>query len=351
MKLLVTGASGFLGRHVVAEALRRGHEVRAMLRPASDACHRESGIPRLEIVRVDLRSTAFLANAIAGVDAVLHLAAAKSGDIYTQYAGTVVATENLLAAMEAAAVRHIVAISSMAIYDYRKIRTLSQLDESSPIERDAFDRDAYAHTKLVQERLVRSHASRHGWHYTILRPGAIYGRDNLFTARAGIRVNDRLFIRTGGWAKVPLSYVENCAEAVILAAERGTSGETLNVVDDDQPTQRRYVTELRGRLTVPPRVVPIPWTALRCAAGLAAVVNRLLLGDRARIPGLLIPARLDARCKPLYYSNRKIKEELDWRPRYSLEEALQRSFATLPDAPVDRIQTPEAMPMARKAAA
>src|SRR5438105_4035291 len=138
MKLLVTGANGFLGRHVVAEALRRGHEVRAIVRPASELPR--VGWPsssRLQVIRADLRSARGLAEALADVDTVLHLAAAKSGDIYAQYAGTVGATENLLAAMDDAGVRRIVAVSSLAVYDYRNMPEHSTLDESSPVEADA----------------------------------------------------------------------------------------------------------------------------------------------------------------------------------------------------------------------
>src|SRR3954470_23119197 len=187
MKLLVTGANGFLGHYVVAEALRRGHVVRAMVRSPGDASrHGWDREPNVEVVTADLRRRKGLADAVTGVDAVLHLAAAKSGDLYAQYAGTVVATENLLAAMTEAGVRRIGVVSSFSVYDYMKMRSFSVLDESSPVERDAFDRDEYAHTKLVQKRLVRTHATEHGWDFTVLRPGVIYGRDNLWTARLGV---------------------------------------------------------------------------------------------------------------------------------------------------------------------
>ena len=62
------------------------------------------------------------------------------------------------------------------------------------------------------------------------------------------------------------------------------------------------------------------------------LTNRLLLGGRAKIPGIFVPARLHARCKPLRFDNRKIKQVLGWTPRYSLAEALDRSFADEADA-------------------
>src|SRR5688500_4253173 len=170
MKLLVTGANGFLGRQVVAEALRRGHAVRAMVRSVKDAARNGwIGKPNLEWVQADLRSRRGLVDAVAECDAVLHLAASKSGDIYAQYAGTVVATENLLAAMTEAKIRRIVAISSLSVYDYLHKKSGTVLDEDSPLDLECIDRDEYAQTKLAQENLVREHATRHGWDFVILR--------------------------------------------------------------------------------------------------------------------------------------------------------------------------------------
>jgi 2-alkyl-3-oxoalkanoate reductase len=341
MKLLVTGANGFLGHHVVAEALRRGHAVRAMVRSAGDAVrHGWDREPNVEVVRADLRRRKGLAEVVGGVDAVLHLAAAKSGDLYAQYAGTVVATENLLGAMDEARVRRIVLVSSFSVYDYMKIRSFAVLDEASPVERDAFERDEYAHTKLVQERLVRDHAVRSGWDYTVLRPGVIYGKDNLWTARLGVR-GGRIWLRTGAWARLPLTYVENCAQAIVLAAEtEAASAQTLNVVDDDMPTQRRYAALLRRRTSPRPIILPVAWTVMRGLAGLATLTNKLLLGGRAKVPGIFIPCRLAARCKPLRFSNRRIKEVLGWKPRYSLNEALDRSFAAENAAKAKAVQGP-----------
>lgn len=324
MKLLVTGAGGFLGRYVVDEALRRGHAVRALVRSASAA---GAGT---EICVVDLRSRRGLVEAVSGVDAVLHLAAAKSGDVYAQYGGTVVATENLLWAMEQANVRHIVHVSSFSVYDWLRMRGGSLVDESSPLEKNAFDRDAYAHTKLVQERLVREHATKNGWTWTVLRPGMIIGPDNLWGARVGVQ-GSRTWVRMGARARLPITYVENVAEAIVLAAEReAAAAQVLNVVDDETPTQRQYVNLLRERTTPPPKVIALPWLGVRAAARLAWLTNKLLLRNRARLPGILVPCRVHARFKPLKYSNRKIKEVLGWTPRYSLVAAIDRSMGRRP---------------------
>jgi len=334
MKLLITGANGFLGRYVVAQALRRGHEVRALVRPVTDV----SGLPwgsdeRVEIARCDLRSANGLAEHLVGVDAVLHLAAAKQGDIYAQLGGTVVTTENLLAAMTDAGVFRIVAISSFSVYEYLHRVSYTTLDESSALVSKPQNRDEYAQTKLLQEELIREHGREHGLMVTVLRPGVIYGRDNLWTARLGMQISNRWWLRTGAWAPLPLTYVENCAQAIVLSAEKDEAiGQTLNVVDDDPPTQRRYMAAIRPLFTPKPRVIPVAWFIMRSLARLAWLTNMIMFQGRAKVPGIFVPAKLHARCKPMRYSNDLIREVLGWQPEYSLEQALARSTGTQPEA-------------------
>ena len=109
MRIFVTGATGFVGRHVIEVAAARGHKVRAVVRPSSSTDIADD--PAVESARVDLRSPDGLAEAIDGVDSVIHLAATKAGDFQAQFAGTVVATENLLAAMSQVRVHQLVAVA------------------------------------------------------------------------------------------------------------------------------------------------------------------------------------------------------------------------------------------------
>jgi len=328
MKLLITGANGFLGKYVVAYALRRGHTVRAMVRSPQDA-ERNGWLNHqgIELATADLRRRNGLADAVRGADAVLHLAASKAGDMYAQYDGTVVATENLLSAMEEAGVNRIVSISSFSVYDYMKVPYFSTVTEMSPVEKDAFDRDEYAHTKLVQERLVRMWCTERKWDFTILRPGVIFGRDNLWSARLGVR-GSKVWLRIGAWAHVPLTYAENCADAIVAAAEsEGAKNHILNVVDDETPTQRRYVSLLHKRQTRRPVVVPIPYTVMWLLAGGAKLFNKWLCGGGAKVPGIFVPCRLAARAKPLKYTNAGIKAAMGWKPIWNLKDSLDRSLS------------------------
>ena len=329
MKLLVTGAGGFLGRHVVSSAVQRGHAVRAMVRPASrNTLESWQRHPQVEIVHGDLRSAHGVHKMLKGVDGVIHLAASMAGGFYEQFGGTVIATENLLNAMQKTDIGRLVVISSFSVYEYLKRWEWSKIDESSPLVVDPSTRDEYCQTKLMQEQIVLEYAKDHDWRCVVLRPGVIFGRDNLWTARLGIQLNDHWWIRTGTFAPLPLTYVENCAEAVVLSAEyKGPQHQlVLNVVDNETPSQRAYLKELQNRMTPPPHIIPVPWTVMRILARLAWLTNSVCFKGTAKVPGLFVPSRLHARCKPLQYTNKKIRSSLGWEPQYSWQEGIQRSL-------------------------
>lgn len=327
MKLLITGASGFLGRHIVAQAIMRGHDVRAQVRPVSDikALGWEDH-PRVEVVRADLRNKAGLGDMVRGVDAVVSNAACKAGDFYTQFAGTVITTENLLQAMAETQVKRLVAISTFSVYGFLKMRDRELLDEESPLDTDPIDRDEYAQTKIVQEELVREFAKEHQGKVTVIRPGVIYGRDNLWTARIGMELGANRCLVVGGRTILPITYVENCAHAIVLAVEKEQAiGQTYNIVDDDLPTHRQYLRALNRHRKPKMKSLPMPWLVMRFLAAMALGVNKLFLGRRAKVPSILRPAALHARCKPSTYTNRLIKDSLGWSPKFGLDEAIARS--------------------------
>ncbi len=184
MKALVTGANGFLGRHVVHALLARGIEARAMVRPAA---HLE-GLDwpsSVEVFRADLRTSRDLPRAFEDVDVLLHLAAVVSGGEDAQFAGTVAGTERLLDAMAATACQRLVLCSTFSVYNYSAIS--GTLDEDSPLHQapDLYARDGYTISKWWQERVTRRFAEKYGWDLTVLRPGFIWGRDHGYLAALG----------------------------------------------------------------------------------------------------------------------------------------------------------------------
>jgi nucleoside-diphosphate-sugar epimerase len=111
-------------------------------------------------------------------------------------------------------------------------------------------------------------------------------------------------VSLAGAAELPLTYVGNCAEAIVAAAEAPEGGWVVNVVDDDRLTRAAYLRALARAATPSPLVVDLPWAVLR-AGGRSAN----LVGVHA---GMLHPARLAARCQPLRYTNAAARA-LGWR--------------------------------------
>jgi nucleoside-diphosphate-sugar epimerase len=334
MKLLITGASGFVGQYVVAEALRRGHQVKAIIRPTTDAkripWHNH---PAVELTYLDLRRQQGIVDALQGVDAVINLAAAKpEGDFYVRFAGTVIATENLLNAMIEAKVTRLIQTSTFSVYDYFRIPSETTITEDSLIETDPLEREEYAQVKLLQEELVREFMQQNDPNYqpqvTIIRPGLIYGRDRFWTTLLGGKLSGNLWLRIGAYATMPLTYVENCSDALICAAEREEAiGKTINIVDDNLPTQRTYVQKLIKYGVPIPKTIPVNWKLMRSLAWVFWKYNKVALKGQARLPGIFNPVILDARFKHFSFTNAPAKQLLNWQPRYSLDEALQRSYS------------------------
>jgi nucleoside-diphosphate-sugar epimerase len=322
MRITITGGTGFIGRHVAAEAVRRGHQVRVLARPGSHAAAAADGI---DVVHQDLRSPAGLAEALRGSAVVVHCAAALGGDRATQEAVTVGGTKNLVGAMDEAGVGRIVGIGTFAVYDTLRIPVGAVLDESSPLEQDLDARAPYVRVKRDQEGIIVAAAAANGGSWTILRPGLVFGPGRTWFHHLGIA-------GAGNWvclapdSLLPLTYVANCAEAIVLAAESGNAdGEILNLVDDDLPTRRDYVERLSERTTPRPRVAALPWSLLDRLSRVAASTDRTLFRGHAPIPDLLRPASLHARCKPLRYTNARAKHVLGWQPRIAWRDALDAS--------------------------
>lgn len=329
MKILVTGAIGFVGRFVVQTLIDAGYLVRVVVRPGKDL----SKLPwqnnaSIEVFEADLAKLSEDTLLLSDVDAVIHLVASKSSDFATAYQDTVVATQQLLSAMEKSQVWRLIAVSSFSVYDYGAIAAGDCLDETTPLEAQPELRDAYARTKLLQEELYHQFGRLPQAAVTILRPGMIYGPGTLWNACQGTGAGPA-WIVIGPSAQMPLTYVENCAEAMVAALKSPDSvGSTVNIVDDDLPTRQAYTEALVQKGDWKPTVIPVSWRFFRQIAQIVWAGSQRLLGGRGKLPGLLIPARLDARLKPLIYTNAKAKQVLGWQPRYGWQEALERCFTS-----------------------
>jgi UDP-glucose 4-epimerase len=325
MKALVTGANGFLGRHLVAELLRRGHDVRALVRPAAEL-ERLRWPEEVEVVRADLRVARDLESAFEGVDVLIHLAAQVGGGDDAQFAATVGGTERLLAAMARSDTRRLVLCSSFSVYDWSAAR--GTLTEDSPAEKgaDLYERDGYAVAKAWQERVARRLSDEHGWDLTVVRPGFIWGRGNEYLAGLGQKVGP-VHLVFGFATRLPLTHVENCADLIANAAEHPRArGETFNAVDGDDVTSWGYLGHYLRRTGTRALRVPVPYGVALTGVRLARLVSKALFRGKGKLPSLLVPCRFEARFKPLRFSHRKAREVLGWAPPLDFAACLERTY-------------------------
>jgi UDP-glucose 4-epimerase len=181
----------------------------------------------------------------------------------------------------------------------------------------------YAVAKLWQERVARREAADHGFDLRVLRPGFIWGAGRTDLAGVGQRVGPLHFLFGLPSRRLPLTHVDNCAEAFVLAATDGRAeGKTFNVVDDAGTPVGRWARDEERLRGVRNLRIPIPYAFAYALTKLATLVSRLIFGASGKLPSILVPCRFEARFKPLRFSNEKLCRELGWNPTLSYAEAL-----------------------------
>ena len=330
MKILVTGAGGFLGKAIVERLLAHGEtDLRCMLRDTSKARGLEEIASRypeakLEFVTVNLRNLAEIGRAVAGCEIVIHAAAALKGSPAEMFMDSVVASRNLLEAVvnEVRPIR-VVLVSSFGAMGVAEMRRGAMIDESTPLEWHPEQRDVYSHSKLRQEQLFWEYREKYGFELVVLRPGVIYGPGGgHFSNRVGLSLFGR-FLHLGGNNLLPLTYVDNCAEAIVVAAlYPGANGQVYNVVDDDLVTSKQYLSLYKDRVK-PVRSVPVPYFALMWGS---RMVERYSERSRGQLPAIFTPYKTRAMWGGNQFSNAKLKS-IGWQPIISTHEGLERAFA------------------------
>src|SRR6266567_7133473 len=240
--ILVTGASGFIGAKVVEILLEYGfHNIRCFVRPSSQLGRLKktlgqfNGRGNVELIVGDLVSRDDCQRACKEAAVILHLAAGMEKSFAGAFMNSALATRNLIEAfMKHGSPRRFVNVSSFAVYSNLALKRDALLDETCPLEDSPQERfDAYGFGKLKQEQLVKEYGEREKLPYVIVRPGAVFGPGKQeLSGRIGINTFG-FFIHLGGSNQLPLTFVDNCADAIVLAGlTRDVDGEIFNVVDD-----------------------------------------------------------------------------------------------------------------------
>ena len=321
---LVTGASGFVGGHLVERLLDDGHRVRCLVRTTSDV----SLLERVgaELAYGDLTDAGSVSRAADGCRYVLHCGALVSdwASVEEIRQINVDGTKNVVEAAASASVQRLLHVSTTDVYGYPGT---ASVDESHPLGRF---RNWYAQTKLEAEGEVRRSAKTE---YVILRPATVNGpRSDEVVGEIATAIGRRQMVLIGGGRAVAgLSYVANVADAAALALRiEAAAGETYNVTDGSAVSWRQFVDDLADGLGCPRVRWSLPYGA---AYGLALSLEqgyRLLRRTTGvQLPPLLSRQAVHVLGRNQDFSNEKARTQLGWEPRVGYRAGLEATLEWL----------------------
>lgn len=322
-EVLVTGASGFLGRRIVEVLVERGIPIRALVRKTSRVDHLR--LPGVTLVHGDVTDAQSLVPAFNGIDYVVHAAAGNKGTDDEIRRATVEGTRNILDCCALNPIRKLVYISSCSVYGVADYVKGSILDENASLENFPERRGVYSLAKLEAEKLVTAFMALKKTPTVCLRPGTIYGPGGEnYTPMVGFSLGNKVFAVIGcGGMVLPLIYIDNLVEAILVAmVDEKSSGQVYNVVDPQQVNKKQYMDALIRQLYPRALYVCVPIALLSAVVTVYEKMAGLL-----RVKPFLTSYRLASSQNSVFYNSSKIKADLGWLPLFTFEEAARRIVA------------------------
>jgi len=320
MLAFVTGATGFVGSHVARILAEQGAELRLLVRPSSDP----KNIADLKAERVvgDLRDPATFEKALAGCDAVFHVAADYRlwvRDPEEMYRSNVEGTRGILEAACRNGVRRVVYTSSVATMGFTSNGHLA--DEDSPVALDNMI-GPYKRSKFLAEQIAME-TGRGGIDVVVVNPTTPVGEGDLKPTPTGRIVVDFLKEKFPAYVDTGLNLVDvaECARGHVAALQKGKSGERY-ILGGENLTLKQILDKLAAITGLPSPRVKLPYVVALATGVVDETFTGRILG---REPRATIDAVRMGR-KKMFVSSAKAERELGWKT-IAVDDALRRAVA------------------------
>lgn len=321
MKILVTGATGFIGSHLTDRLVNEGYDVTALVRKTSNTSHLEELNVKLRYG--DLTDPQSLVEAVKGIDLVYHLAAYYTfhGKKELYWKVNVEGTRSLLEASLKEGVKHFI---------YTSTTEAIGPTGSTPVPEDYPPNPTYEYgkSKLAAERLVKEYMKK-GLKATIIRPSGVYGPRNIndvayyFIVGLAKKSPFMRFIVGPGENLIQFVYVEDVVQGFLLAMEKEQAiGQTYHITDEKVYTYNQVYQIVCEEAGVPPPKRHIPgWLAKTLIAPL-----ELAYKIAGKENFMVHVSTVDAVLTNRVYSIEKAKKELGYKPKYDLRKGMKKTI-------------------------
>ncbi|NHJ14535.1 MAG: NAD-dependent epimerase/dehydratase family protein [Candidatus Thorarchaeota archaeon] len=322
MKVLLTGATGFIGRRLAARLVQENHEVTALVRNSSN----RSGLPETTtFVEGDMLDERSLEGAVAGQDAVIHLAAYFDfypSDEELMFETNVQGTKNLVNACLGTTVERFVYCSSTEAIGPVRFPPGTEDTELRP-------NYAYGESKILAETAIKETCKDTELNYIILRPTGIFGEGDFYVMFEIIKelYRERIpALPSNLESEFMFLYVDDVVEGFVAAVGSKSALNTTIILCPDEPMSWRELVELvTTHLGVASPRLRVPKAMAKAGMVLLSPLRRRD-SKLGRHSFFWNPKAVDDIFAERVYTNERAKRLLGWSPRNSMQDGLAKTM-------------------------
>lgn len=319
MKLLITGATGFIGKHLVQALTNSEHHVTCLVRKTSNV----DGIPKgrnILIEKVDFENEFILGNFFQKADTVIHLAGQMGGygiPYETFYHTNCELTETLLKISKDAGVKHFIYCSTPGVLGFGK-RLASEEEKYAP-------RNPYEKTKVIAEHFIKDFCEKNpDLHYTIIRPDFVYGPGDIRRVKMYKNIKRKKFIlTTSGKSHLHPTYIDDVVSGFLCCLGNEKSyNDTFNIAAENDVTVKQYLDIIAQQVGSKLIQVNIGISLSRILAGIIDNLFRIFLHRE----GFVSKNKIDFLAMDHSSAITHAKETIGYTPIYTCEAGIQKTI-------------------------